>query len=232
MSFLNILNKEKVSLLIGNAIILEIDATTNVSHVKENIITSYPIQSGINITDHVVNVNPTITLDCVISNLSSNIIDTLKTTAFQSAIYGLTQNQLASAVVPQLSGIINNVTNKNTKKNQKYLLLNELYKNKILFKVRTGLELYDNVIIQNLNFKESSNTIQTLNFTMTLKQVKIVTTKTEKIDPNQFAENVKNGATAKVNNGDVSSETPSNNEKDVSKSILSKGISGVTSIWQ
>lgn len=232
MSFLNILNKEKVSLLIGDAIILEIDSTTNISHQKENTITSYPIQSGINITDHVVNVNPIITLECVISNLSSNIIDTLKTTAFQSAIYGITKNQLVSAIVPQLSGIINNVTNNNTKKNQRYLLLNELYKNKILFKVRTGLELYDNVIIQSLNFKENSSTLQSINFTMTLKQVKIVTTKTEKIDPSQFAENIKHSGQSKINNGKENTQTPDDNQKNVSESILSKGKSAAISIWQ
>lgn len=142
-----------------------LDASVSETHISSADITSHPVELGANITDHVHRLPDTITIQGIVSNTS---------TAFPTALPGV-------ALINSASNLISGVSNDLAKK--AYDDLRSLVEGKELVKVVTTLREYDSMLLENLSVTRDAENADCLNFTMTARQVRIITTSTKEAIP-------------------------------------------------
>lgn len=126
---------------------IPIDATITEQHGFESTITKDEVEDGSEITDHIHNENPTLSMLCTISNTPIRF----------------------------LAGIRNAVRNDGVSPVQNaWTLLKQLRDTRQPFTVVTGLETYENMAIARLGVPIDSGTGEQLRFNIDLEQVNIV----------------------------------------------------------
>jgi hypothetical protein len=143
---------------------LVLDATTLEVIDYSNTITNHPISNGSNISDHIYS-NPTIIkMDGLITNNSLYLSDI-------STLTGFFEGNV-------VSNIYNYITGPSKKQILAFNYLETLKENKTLVSIVSKMKTYDNMAIETLSFSTDKKTGDALEFSISLKQIKFVTSKT------------------------------------------------------
>lgn len=126
---------------------IEIDAVISESATATARLTKNPVEYGADSSDHIIIEPQTYTLNGVVSNASSNLVDAAK-----------------------------NLLGNQTKAQQIWEDLLELLTNKKPFTLVQGLKSYDNVVLTNLTESQDKDTSKGLFFTAQLSQLILVGT--------------------------------------------------------
>jgi len=205
---------ERVAILNNSGIeIIQFDATPSIRHSKSNQISSYPIESGAMISDHITRENNTIDLDCVISNANQNALKRKIDNSLIGAANAFLGTNLIPTIAPSILGLLENTTDK---RNTSYKVLEGIRLSNELYKLRTGLEIYDNLILKTINYQESVAFGGALSFTVSFEQLKIV--QTQSVDALTIVEKVNSTASKEVNKGDNDTKVPDENVSRVTQS--------------
>ena len=123
------------------------DGFINVNHTHTLTITSHPIQSGANITDHAYMEPVELNIKIIVSDAQP---DFLKVDNLSEGYY---------------------TSNAQTRSIGAYKILRELQKQKRVFDVGTKFETYSNMMISSLVVSESSSNVNALDVNVTLQQI-------------------------------------------------------------
>jgi len=163
-----------------NPAILEIDATTTMTHDRSSTPTKNPIEDGSDITDHITIDNDRLSIDGVISENPIALIQSVQTILSQRALglaaeaTGISQGLLAG-----VSGSVGALLfDNNNRPENSFRILEELHRNRLPFKIVTELGKYDNVILLKLSIPQTAREGDSIKFSATFEQIKIVKTLT------------------------------------------------------
>jgi len=188
-------------------VILKIDATPRQTHRMQQDVPEYPIETGFNIVDDVQRKPKRLTIDGIISDVPSDLLasliepvaslvrgESLSITAWQ-ILKGLMGEQVDGVYLqPDLVGQP--------------------------FDVVTGLDLYTNMIIENLTVTRTSDTGEALWFSASLKEIRTVSSETISTGAGTGRPI---GSGGDADRGRVSGETPSS-ETSAGASEIAGGI--------
>jgi len=159
--------------------IIVLDATITEGHNSTLDVTSLPIEDGFDITDHAQIKPRELTLEAVISDTPITLLGSLGGLAaggvgWAVGASGATVGARALAIGANaaLAGAILSQTKARVQ--DVYNCLLDIQKKKILLCITTGLQVYNNMILQGLNAPRDENTGKSLKFTAVLKEVIIV----------------------------------------------------------
>lgn len=212
-----ITNKNLVRIItlneLGESINFSIDAAPNVNHSMISNITQNPIEDGSSITDH-VNLEPRkVTINGLISETPLSISKAITNTAITA---------VAGQILPEFlqGSIVSLFQNSSDRVQDGYKVLKELWENKNPFSIQTNLELYENMIIQSLSIPETVE--RGLRFTMTLQQIKVVTTEFVRVPREKVSDIVEHTATSKQEEGKKTTQSIDGETNKKASSILKK----------
>jgi hypothetical protein len=220
MSLFNIVTGgQKVLFKIPNKAVLEIDATPSITHERVATVTKFPVEDGTNISDHMTLNNKTVSLECVITNQPSSFLRSVFSAAISSHVRAKLDNVITNVTVPS---IITLATSPNERVANSFKILNSLWENRIPFTVIAGLDVYDDIVITNLRFSESTKTKGALKFSITLEQIQVATTFTVQLQNVNLDETIKHTASEKTDIGTQVSDEVSTAVNKKASSILLK----------
>lgn len=189
----------------GSIADIEIQATFEESYTDTLQVTSHPVQTGANITDHSYVMMPEYVIRCGWSNSGQGVQSAISSTissvtnAVQSAQAGfglVTGAQNSSASASFAGGAI--LTGDYV--GSIYAKLLNLQQQGQVFDVMTSIRLYQNMLMTSLRLTRDQTTSQALMVTATCRQVLIVSTASASLppisaqyDPMTTAENVSTG---------------------------------------
>ena len=155
--------------------IIELDATLQESQSFEQEMTKFPVEDGVDISDHVRNLPSVITISGLISNFPVRVVDNID--------HALTQSAFANRV------------------NVAYDKLLDIRNKKAICDVGAYLRLFSNMIMTSLTIPRDSNTGDALRFSATFRELQIVTTETGSLQNIKAIQNAENQAPATKNGG-------------------------------
>jgi len=189
---------------------IEIDATLSEGHDYSNSITSYPIEKGSDITDHVKQTPEEYTIEAITSNTPIKFISE----SIKGVISGIDLNKRKQDTFTTLLGYAGYSLPK-----QKGVELNKV-SDPVLLTIVTGLRVYNDMIISSISFPIGINTGDALNYTIKFKKVTFLTvgiTYTTKV-------NTANGKAPNIKNQAQKTEKTGKQEPKKTTSILQKGL--------
>ena len=169
-----------------------IDLCVRLTHSNSATVTDNPIEDGSSINDHVINQPRVVTLTGLVSDYKYQL--------FPFNFPFATQDKPSKKV---------------------YDIFQDIYKNKRLIEIDTGLEVYENMIIESMSFPRTSDTQESLEFSLTMKEIIIVSSELTEVPDEFYKDDVKSKATTK--------KTTSNKTEDLQeaaskpKTTLAKG---------
>lgn len=140
------------------ALSMVLDASVSETHTSSATITSHPVESGTDITDHVHKQPDSITINGIISNTS----------------LVFPQNIIGVAVINSISRADLNVSNDLAK--TAYDQLRLLVEGKQLVRIATTLREYTDMLLEDLTVTRNATYGDSLNFTVKARQVRLVKT--------------------------------------------------------
>lgn len=151
---------------------MEIEATFNITHQMRSTPTKNPIDQGSDITDHVINDNRVVSLEGIISDTPLIALAPIA----GSAVAGVPSDPVAAAIqqffIGSTIGALLGVSNNRVQDHFK--MLEELHNNRLPFRLVTGLKVYDNMIITDINIPRNAVNANSLRFSATLEQLQVV----------------------------------------------------------
>lgn len=166
--FTKFLGANKITLIKdGEKTIIACDAIKTENHRFSAEATQYEIEDGSDISDHVIKRGKTLTIEGLVSD---DPIRILQTEFVGRTIASLVPSVLKSKLSFGLSG------NNGKPSLEAFSQFEHIYDNKIPVTIVTGLKKYENMIMEDFNAPRSSQTVRSLEFTATFRQVKIVST--------------------------------------------------------
>ena len=164
---------------------IEIDATISQGHQGQNEVTDHPVERGINIADHSRPKPDTIQIDGVISNTPISV-NQKRRAIFLLGTENLTDPATGDPVNPQTSSRADTLEGVTGRAETVATQLRDLKDKGELLMVVTRLRTYENMLIESLSFPVDRTTGESVRFSVTLKQVRIVDNKvTEREVPRQ-----------------------------------------------
>ena len=184
--------------------ILLVDATISRSTNYENEITSFPVEKGPNITDHVRTKPITMNIEGIISQTPLSI--EAQKAALVTSGAGAVNKSLggfkgASALVGIGGGALGSKlfqSGNNPAELGRGILEEFIFKKKLL-RVAVGNKFLDNMVMTRLSIPEDNQTGKSLKFSCTLQEIRIVTGESIQID--KIATPVAHTASKKTNLG-------------------------------
>jgi hypothetical protein len=141
---------------------LVIDATHSVNINYSNSITTHPIESGAFVSDHIY-INPLeVSMDCSITDSSSNIISAVRDIA------GLLNGNI-------LNNLANKFKGKGVKQIDAYQYLKDLVGSKSTITIVDKLDVFRDMAVLSISVPRTSETGDRLYFSITLRQIKYAT---------------------------------------------------------
>lgn len=142
---------------------LEIDTILREEHRYQNNITNYPIEKGVDISDHIQQQPEILILEGITSNTPVRFV----TENFKALLRtdGSNRMQLAFDTLLRYAGF-QSPKQQNTDP--------ETQINPSIMTIVTGNKVYTNMVISNLTFPRSSTTGQVVQFTVEFKKIKLV----------------------------------------------------------
>ena len=160
-----------------------IDVTLTENHSFESEVTENPVEEGVVISDHIDLKPESLTITGVISDTPLNLSTSAQGAATTAGAFvgkkivgplGAVAGVGAGAVAGLLAG-------PNNRMKTAFDHLRDLQSKRVPFTVITGLKRYTNMVIVSLTINRDSKSGRSFNFTATLKQIRIVESKTIKI---------------------------------------------------
>lgn len=181
-----------------------IDATITTNHRYEATPTDHAVEDGSNISDH-VDVKPkSISFDGFISEspikLERALVGNVAGLAGQQATNELGNfgGSLVTGVIASLGGSLLNETNRVKNAHDSML---ELMDKKIPCTIVTGLQTYKNMILTSYQPTESAANGNSLNFSATFKELRVITSQTVLLTQENLDQSVKHTAGKHQNRG-------------------------------
>lgn len=200
---------------------LVIDATIEENHLLAARVTEFPIEDGSSISDHVIQSPFKLTMNCVISDDPINTSELLESTALglSSSVFG-SKAIIAAGIASKIGG---DLLAKNRSKISKTAkeTLEGFKKEAILLTVSTSLEVYSNMLIENIGIPRTVRNSSSLSFSIVLKQVDIVSKEFVTVDLSKLASDAQ-GAADNVNQGRQSTEAANDALQEKGASLLVK----------
>lgn len=200
-----------------------IDVTTGEVHNYSAQVTEFPVEEGANITDHIIIKPFKLTLNCVISDNPITFSDLIESSIIGvgSSVFG-PKAALAAAITSKIGGDLLAKGKDKISKTAKEAI-EGFYRDGTLLTVATGLDVYSNMVIENFPISRNSANAASLNFTLTLKQITLVTKELVSVDLSQAIEE----AAAIVNQGLQAATDAASSIADQGASLLVKlGLPG------
>lgn len=152
---------------IGDSI--EVDSCLEETHTFSNTVTDHPVEEGFNITDHSRPDPDSVVLRCFVSNTPLSAQQVQRAVRSGSVQFTTSAAQAAQQSVTGISG----------RGNDTYVALQKLRTEGTLISVVTTLRTYglspqEGMIVQSLSVPRARQNYDGLEFTVTLKQVRIV----------------------------------------------------------
>lgn len=201
---------------------LTIDVTVSESHKSEATPTENPVESGVNVTDHVEQKPDELTINGEVSATPLNFEATLKGigTSVGAFIGKRIGKGLGSTIGGAIGGALTGLLfKKQDRIKNAYDQLLDLQRKRIPFDVITGLRKYDKMLLSSLTIDRGQDTRGKLVFSATFKQIRIVQNKVIFIKLNRAATG---SASKKDDQGKKSPEEMKADNKTFAKSLLDK----------
>lgn len=125
---------------------LQLSCSVEEKHRITNQVTDFPIESGFGVTDHILRKQDVLEIHGIISDAAVTVVDIAR----HLAAGGSDSIQVA------------------------YAKLAEMVTQKSIFKVITGVKVYDNMTFEHLELKRDKRTGKVLDFTATLRSIEFV----------------------------------------------------------
>lgn len=139
---------------------IDFDATIRQEHADENEVTEHPVEDGADPTDHIRKKPVTITLECIQSSTPLHL-------AAPAAVRDQQDKITGGGWAPGLTGRVRGT----------YATLLKAMEQGVLAELITSLRSYKSLAITSLRVTRESSSGDALTFTMTLKEVRVVSTK-------------------------------------------------------
>jgi hypothetical protein len=152
------IGKQNSARQLDDSLSIVLDASVTETHSSTAEITSHPVESGVNIVDHVRRQPDSITITGIVSNTP---------TRFPQGVVGV-------AAVRSVQNLIKGVTNDLAKTAYEQLL--ELIEGKQLVKIVTTLREYNDMLLENISVTRDVTYGDSLYFTCTARQVRLIKT--------------------------------------------------------
>ena len=163
--------------IVGTPQSLVIDASIAISHDTEATPTEYPVEEGSKISDHIMVEPATVTIEGIITDtplgfeaLASGLLTAGARAVASKALGGL--GATAGAIVGGSIGAL--LSTSDNKVRDSYLFLRELQTERVTFTLVTSLQSYSNMVLQRLSVPQETKFGNSLKFTATMKQIRIV----------------------------------------------------------
>ena len=147
------------------------DLVTSESHSFENIVTMHPIENGSPITDHIQNVLRSGTLTGWVSNFSLTRSTFDLDGAEDKAKLGI---RVSASDLSELESPKNRCQ-------EAYDAIKALWESKVLLTIVTALEVYENVIFDNVTCSRDGDTGEIQEFDISFMEVRVITLTEKKI---------------------------------------------------
>lgn len=205
----------------NSTIYLEIDATPSVSHTRTANVTSFPVETGGNISDHVTLNNNVLELNCVVSGNPFEFINTTRQVFDLDQIRNpMSLLEKSKRLLRQLGSVGDLLQRNESRIENAYRYLTELHKNRNPIRLVTDYELYENMVMTNLNINQTVQSGDSLQFTATFEQVNIVSNQLIIASFDKPVAEINNKKSSKL--GKQATEIPTEAVKEKSSSIAVK----------
>lgn len=185
--------------LLSRVGVVTVDAVLAERHRFENLITSHPIEDGSPVTDHIVNLPVELQMDGRITDTPLSLLESAV-----SGATGLIGTELGVDPTALAAGTSLLGASLPGRAKLAYQELVALYVSRETFTVISGINVYENMVFQTLEFPRSPQDGRSLRFRAVLKELIIVGVDVQ-ANAETIAEEVRNTAVDPNNRGTVPS---------------------------
>lgn len=181
----------KVAIRTADNGIMVFDAVTKTQHQSRLVKTKHPVENNANISDHTIKLPEVVTLSGVVTNhplsLANSAVGAIST-GVGSALTPILGSVAQFATARLGSALLNNpekaderlggrvLKDNQTRNMLAYQILQELQVNSIPVSIVTGLKVYENMILTNIETSETTKTSHALVTSATFEEIQIVST--------------------------------------------------------
>ena len=217
----------------NSVIYLEIDAVRSVGHSSAATVTSFPIESGSNVSDHAVLANRQLELNCVVSGNPFEFINTTRELFDIDQIKNpMSAAEKAKRTIRQLGSVGKILQTDESRLENSYRYVKELHKNRNPIKIVTNYELYKNMIMTNLSISENPTTAGTLEFVARFEEIQIVSNQLLIVSDNKDVSLEYKSGQKDKNLGSQNTETPQESVKNRGASVLVKVFGRALNVYR
>lgn len=158
---------------------IEIDAVTSENHRYNSLVTANPIEDGSNVSDHIVNLPVILEMEGRLTDTPFGFLQSLVAAAAVGALTtGLTGAQAAAGLTQAAASALLGESRPGISKT-KFKLLVALQVARDTIKIVTGLQTYENMVVESLSAPRSSQDGKSIRFTATFKEILVAGDNTE-----------------------------------------------------
>ena len=178
---------------------LTLDASLSESHKLTAKTTSFPIEDGSLISDHILNDPKTLTIEGFITDTPLTYLTGLR-------------------------DALSNISGSGSPSKTAFKTLTDLYEKKSKIEVTTGLQVYKNMVIESLDFPRDAKTGKALRFNIGLKQITLTSFTTTAISADKLGDvnGSQDQATPQQNVGKQQTVAPSDSEASILKTLFDR----------
>ena len=217
--------------------VMRLDASVSETHDRTAVVTQNEVEDGTNVADHIKLQPIGLTIEGLISDVPLSLFGSalglaggFATSQVQNAfggggsVGGALAAQAAALGIGSVAGLVLERTNTDKVRNPQdaFRYLEELWENRLPFEVITVSRTYQNMVISNLSIPKNAQIGKGLRFTVTMEQVRIVSSTVVQV-PFFLAPNVP-GASTSAKTGKQSAKEAKPSTQARSTTILRDGF--------
>lgn len=206
--------------VLGAPQVVEFDASLSETHERQADITDNEIEDGSNVSDHARLRPLKLTLNAIISDAPVTLLGAV-TGAGLSAASQLANNAAGGGTLGNIAGTATGLgggtlagllTGSPRNPADGWKLLEDVWRKRVPFTVITALQKYENMLIENLNAPRSASVGKSLEFTVVLKQVTIISSAVVKVAAFKVADDALGGQSKTELGKQAGKETTTKNQ--------------------
>lgn len=161
----------------GSIVMFEIDATISMNHERSANPTKNPVESGVNVADHVTLENNRLSIEGIVTNNPLTLIQSITSLLGERALENpLNVIEAPQTIFRQVGTIARMLNNNESRVENAFRYLEEIHQNREPFTIITGLKKYDNMILTNLSIPQTAQDGDSIRFNATFEQITTVQT--------------------------------------------------------